>query len=133
MTTHAERSALYAVLQEVLGSRPADTLMEMIPHSEQLATKSDLEVTTTALRSDMQEMRRELKAEMVDLRVELKADMAELRGDLKGDMAELRGDLKGDMAELRADIRSQTRTFVVTQTATVFGVAGLVVAIQQLL
>jgi hypothetical protein len=48
-------------------------------------------------------------------------------------MADLRTDLKGDLAELRADIRSQTRTFVVTQTATVFGVAGLVVAIQQLL
>ena len=115
-------SALYAVLQEVLGSRPADTLMEMIPQSEQLATKSDLEVTTTALRSDMKEMGRELKAEMSDLRVELRTDMADLRTDLKG-----------DLAELRADIRSQTRTFVVTQTATVFGVAGLVVAIQQLL
>ena len=122
MTTHADRSALYAVLQEVLGSRPADTLMEMIPQSEQLATKSDLEVTTTVLRSEMREMRRKLKTEMSDLRVELRTDMAELRGDLKG-----------DMAEIRADLRSQTRTFVVTQTATVFGVAGLVVAIQQLL
>jgi len=122
MTTHADRSALYAVLQEVLGSRPADTLMEMIPQSEQLATKSDLEVTTTVLRSEMREMRRKLKTEMSDLRVELRTDMAELRADLKG-----------DMSEIRADIRSQTRTFVVTQTATVFGVAGLVVAIQQLL
>ena len=122
MITHADRSALYAVLQEVLGSRPADTLMEMIPQSEQLATKSDLEVTTTVLRSEMREMRRKLKTEMSDLRVELRTDMAELRADLKG-----------DMSEIRADIRSQTRTFVVTQTATVFGVAGLVVAIQQLL
>ena len=133
MTTRAERSALYAVLQEVLGSRPVDTLMEMIPQSEQLATKSDLEVTTTVLRSDMREMRRELKVDMVDLRVELRTEMSDLRLELKGDMVELRGDLKAEMAELRADIRSQTRTFVVTQTATVFGVAGLVVAIQQLL
>jgi aspartyl/asparaginyl-tRNA synthetase len=133
MTTHADRSALYAVLQEVLGSRPADTLMAMIPQSEQLATKSDLEVTTTVLRSDMQEMGRELKAEMADLRVESKTEMADLRVELRTDMADLRTDLKGDMAEIRADLRSQTRTFVVTQTATVFGVAGLVVAIQQLL
>ncbi len=60
--------APYAVLQEVLGSRPADTLMEMIPQSEQLATKTDLEATTTALRSEMRDMRRELKAEMSDIR-----------------------------------------------------------------
>ncbi len=133
MTTHAERSALYAVLEEVLGSRPADTLMAMIPQSEHLTTKSDLEVTTTVLRSEMREMRRELKAEMIDLRVDLKTEMSDFRVELSTDMAELRGDLKGDMAEIRADLRSQTRTFVVTQTATVFGVAGLVVAIQQLL
>ncbi len=74
--------------------------MEMIPQSEQPATKSDLEVTNADLRSEMRATRLELKA---------------------------------DIAEIRADLRSQTRTFVVTQTATVFGVAGLVVAIQQLL
>ena len=111
MTPDAERIAPYARLQEMLGSRPADTLVAMIRPRDELATKSYLNVVKEDLRSEMRELSRELRT----------------------DMAELRGDLKGEMTEIRVDLRSQARTFVVTQTATVFGVSGLVVATQQLL
>ena len=67
------------------------------------------------------------KADLADFAT--KADLA----DLKGEFRELRTELKADIRDLNAALRSQVRTFVVTQVATVFGVAGLVVAIQQLL
>jgi hypothetical protein len=62
-----------------------------------------------------------------------KVDLGITKADPRSEMRGMSRDLRADIAEMRADISSQTRTFVVTQTATVFGVAGLVAAISQLL
>ena len=67
MTSHARETELYARLQEVLGSQPAETLMTMLPTTDQYATKADLS-----------DLRIEMKTELT----ELKQDMRELRGEL---------------------------------------------------
>lgn len=67
MTNHARQSELYARLEEVLGRQPAETLMTMLPISDQYATKADLADLATkgdlsGLRQDVRELRSELKS-----------------------------------------------------------------------
>ena len=72
MTSHARETELYARLQEVLGSQPAETLMTMLPTTDQYTTKADL--AELATKADIASVRVELS--------ELKQDMRELRGEL---------------------------------------------------
>lgn len=75
-----ERRDIYTGLEQTLGEKIANTIMELLPNqpADQLVTRTDMHAFGT----------------------ELRGEMAKLRGELKGEMAQLRG----EMAELRADM-----------------------------
>ena len=106
-----DRSLRHA-LDKALDPDNADALLALMPPDwTQLATKTDLAVTTAELRAEMAELRGELKAEMAELRGELKADMANLRGELTADMANLRGEfaeLRGEFGQLRGEVKAES-------------------------
>ena len=52
MSTPAETAALYAALEQAIGSEPATTLMEQLPDQSRLATKDDLTDLGLSLRAD---------------------------------------------------------------------------------
>ncbi len=76
----------------------------------ELATKKDLEQTTTQLRGEMKAMgeglRGEMKAMGEELRGEMKAMGEELRGEMKAMGEELRGEMKAMGEELRGEMKA---------------------------
>lgn len=116
MASDDDRRELFDLLEPSLGSRGAALLMAKLPPVgwADLATKADL----GALRS-------ELLGEMAKL--EGKVDG--IRFELKGEIGELRGELKGDIAEMRGELASQVPKLWAANVATMFGIAGLVLAI----
>ena len=114
-----DRRELFDLLEPRLGSRGAALLMAQLPPVgwAELATKTDL----AALRS---ELMGEIRGEMGDLRGEM--------GGLRGEMGGLRGEmggLRGEIAELRGDVANLVPKLWAANVATMFGVAGLVLAI----
>jgi hypothetical protein len=57
-----------------------------------------------------------------------KSDVAALGAELRGEIAELRG----EMAELRGEVRAQLPRLITANIASMFGVAGLVLAAARL-
>ena len=136
MVSDRSRQELFLALEEQLGPRPAETLMELLPPVgwADVARRADI----TQLRGEIAELRGELRGEIAELRAELRGEMAELRGELRGEMAELRGDLRGEMAELRselkgdiADLKSQMSglfpKLLAAQLGTTFAFGGMLV------
>lgn len=107
MSTPAETASLYAALEQALGREPAETLMEQLPTGVRVATKDDLKALEVALRGDF-----DAQFEKIDARFEKIDDR---------------------LYDFHETLRSYARTFLVVQTATVFGVAGIVLGITQLL
>ncbi len=107
MSTPAKTASLYAALEQALGREPAETLMEQLPTGGRVATKDDLKALEVALRGDF-----DAQFEKIDARFEKIDDR---------------------LYDFHETLRSYARTFLVVQTATVFGVAGIVLGITQLL
>ena len=60
-----------------------------------------------------------------------RGDISELRGEmaeLRGEMAEFRAELRGEMAELRAEVHGLVPKMLVANLASMFGLAGLLIA-----
>ena len=49
--------------------------------------------------------------------------------ELKGEISELRGELKGELSELRGELASQVPKLWAANAASMFGIAGLVLAV----
>jgi hypothetical protein len=81
--------------------------MEQLPTGVRVATKDDLKALEVALRGDF-----DAQFEKIDARFEKIDDR---------------------LYDFHETLRSYARTFLVVQTATVFGVAGIVLGITQLL
>jgi hypothetical protein len=114
MSTPAETASLYAALEQVLGREPAETLMEQLPAGGRVATKDDLDALEVTLRGDF-----DSRFDRIDARFE----KIEARFEKIDDR----------LYDFHETLRSYARTFLVVQTATVFGVAGIVLGITQLL
>ena len=114
MSTPAETASLYAALEQVLGREPAETLMEQLPAGGHVATQKDIRALEVTLRGDLDSSfdRIDARFEKIDARFE-KIDHR--------------------LYDFHETLRSYARTFLVVQTATVFGVAGIVLGITQLL
>jgi uncharacterized protein involved in exopolysaccharide biosynthesis len=97
--TESERRLVFEKLEQSIGERAADLIMNMLPYQahDELATRSDMAATTTMLRSEMSQLRAELRGEMAELR----GEMAELRAELRGEMAELRAEVRQEIAGLQ--------------------------------
>jgi hypothetical protein len=111
MVSDTERRALFDALVAHIGPDQAATLMEMLPPVgwSDVARQADI----TAVRGEM---------------AGLRGEMAELRGE----MAELRAELRGEMAELRGELRATLPRLVTANIASMFAVAGLVLAAARL-
>ena len=114
MSTPAETASLYAALEQVLGREPAETLMEQLPAGGHVATQKDIRALEVTLRGDLDSRfnRIDARFEKIDARFEKIDDR---------------------LYDFHETLRSYARTFLVVQTATVFGVAGIVLGITQLL
>ena len=114
MSTPAEKASLYAALEQVLGREPAETLMEQLPTGGHVATQKDIRALEVTLRGDLDSSfdRIDARFEKIDARFEKIDDR---------------------LYDFHETLRSYARTFLVVQTATVFGVAGIVLGITQLL
>jgi len=114
MSTPAETASLYAALEQVLGREPAETLMEQLPAGDHVATQKDIRALEVTLRGDLDSSfdRIDARFEKIDARFEKIDDR---------------------LYDFHETLRSYARTFLVVQTATVFGVAGIVLGITQLL
>jgi len=114
MSTPAETASLYAALEQVLGREPAETLMEQLPAGGHVATQKDIRALEVTLRGDL--------------------DSSFDRIDARFDKIDARFEKIDDrLYDFHETLRSYARTFLVVQTATVFGVAGIVLGITQLL
>lgn len=114
MSTPAETASLYAALEQVLGREPAETLMEQLPAGGHVATQKDIRALEVTLRGNLDSRfdRIDARFEKIDARFEKIDDR---------------------LYDFHETLRSYARTFLVVQTATVFGVAGIVLGITQLL
>lgn len=114
MSTPAETASLYAALEQVLGREPAETLMEQLPAGGHVATQKDIRALEVTLRGDLDSSfdRIDARFEKIDARFEKIDDR---------------------LYDFHETLRSYARTFLLVQTATVFGVAGIVLGITQLL
>ena len=114
MSTPAETASLYAALEQVLGREPAETLMEQLPAGGHVATQKDIRALEVTLRGGLDSSfdRIDARFEKIDARFEKIDDR---------------------LYDFHETLRSYARTFLVVQTATVFGVAGIVLGITQLL
>ncbi len=129
------------------GPDVAEALMAMLPPvpAGELATRADMERMGSGLRGDMERMESGLRGDMAEVRGDMagvRGDMAGVRGEMaevRGEMAELRAELRGEMAELRAEVRAETTELrgdmrgmlprlYFANVASMFGVAGLVLA-----
>ena len=114
MSTPAETASLYAALEQVLGREPAETLMEQLPAGGDVATQKDIRALKVTLRGDL-----DSRFDRIDARF----DKIDARFEKIDDR----------LYDFHETLRSYARTFLVVQTATVFGVAGIVLGITQLL
>ena len=114
MSTPAETASLYAALEQVLGREPAETLMEQLPAGGHVATQKDIRALEVTLRGNL-----DSRFEKIDARFE--------KIDARFEKIDDR------LYDFHETLRSYARTFLVVQTATVFGVAGIVLGITQLL
>ena len=96
--TDRDRRVLFDRLEAVLGPAEAAVLMELLP---------PVGWSDVARRGDISELR---------------GEMAELRGD--GRVPRLRG----EMAELRAEVHGLVPRMLVANLASMFGLAGLLIA-----
>ncbi|MFB3050494.1 MAG: hypothetical protein ACE1Z0_00750 [Acidimicrobiia bacterium] len=128
MSTPAETASLYAALEQVLGRESAETLMEQLPGGGRVATKEDIGALEVTLRGDF-----DSKFDSIDARFE-KIDARFDRIDAQFDKIDARFEKIDDrLYDFHETLRSYARTFLVVQTATVFGVAGIVLGITRLL
>lgn len=136
-----ERRHLHEQLDEALGGRAADHLLEgmaMLERDQRTTAqavdllRADMELGFANLRHEMAGLSSDLRGEMAGLRSDMLGEMGDLRGDLRGEMAELRGEmiqLRADMFELlhqqgqRAE--SQFRTLLFAMLGTVLTVAAM--------
>ena len=100
-----ERAALYDQLNQTLGPKPAETLMEYLPPKpwDELATKEDMRL-----------MAKEFRAEMTQLRAELRTEFQSEIGGLRGEIGRLRGEMQAGFAEQARAMAQQTRTMMLT-------------------
>ena len=86
--TEHDRRELFNGVEEAIGTKRANHLMELLPTSPSthLVTRDDMNATTTMMRGEM---------------AELRGEMAELRAEMRGEMAELRAEIKNDFASLK--------------------------------
>ncbi|MFV1960621.1 MAG: hypothetical protein ACC658_02190 [Acidimicrobiia bacterium] len=98
--------------------------MERLPDPQGLATKNDLK-----------ELGSELRAEMGGINHRLTGIEGKLEGiDGQFEKIDARFEKIDDrLYDFHESLRSYARTFVIAQTATVFGVSGIVLGITQLL
>lgn len=121
MSTPAETASLYAALEQVLGREPAETLMEQLPAGGHVATQKDIRALEVTLRGDL-----DSRFDRIDARFD--------RIDARFEKIDARFEKIDDrLYDFHETLRSYARTFLVVQTATVFGVAGIVLGITQLL
>ena len=82
---------LYRRLSDQLGPETTELLMSRMPltPTNELATRTDVELVRTELRSEMADLRSELRGEMADLRTDLRTEMAEMKSELKSDLTRL--------------------------------------------
>lgn len=68
-----DRRDLFNRLEDKLGTKPANTFMELLPHqpADELVTRTDIHAFGTGLRGEMAELRGELTTEMAELRTHL--------------------------------------------------------------
>ena len=122
MPNASERALLYARLQEVLGSEPASILMQHLPSTDDLATKSDV----LALREDIEGLSRRVDG------LEQRMDGLEQRMDgLEQRMDRLDGRmerLEDRMDAFHGALRDQTRQFILAMTGTMASFAAVVIA-----
>ncbi len=111
-----DRLALLAKLTEALGEREARVLMQSVPPVDyhQLATKTDLATEAGMLRTEMGMLR----TEMDMLRIEMRAEFTAVRSEIEL----VRADLTHQMT-------MHARTTILTQFASMIGLAATVAAI----
>ena len=128
MSTPAETASLYAALEQVLGREPAETLMEQLPAGGHVATQKDIRAMEVTLRGDLDSRFNGVDAQFdkIDARFE-KIDARFEKIDARFEKIDDR------LYNFHESLRSYARTFLVVQTATVFGVAGIVLGITQFL
>lgn len=121
MSTPAEAASLYAALEQVLGRQSAESLMEQLPGGGRVATKEDIGALEVTLRGDF-----DSKFDSIDARFD--------RIDAQFDSIDARFEkIDERLYDFHETLRSYARTFLVVQTATIFGFVGIVLGITQLL
>lgn len=103
--TERERHDAYEALHAAFGDH-TETVIRLLRPDDELATKTDLAVTTGVLRTEMAATTGVLRTEMADLRTE----MADLRTELKTEMAELRVQFSND---IQTAFAAQARTLMI--------------------
>lgn len=112
MSSLAQRNALYARLQEVLGPEHAVTLMSHMPTETDLATKADFAALGDRL---------DLRFDGIDVRLE----QVEPRFDrLEAHMVRFDDKLDG----FHEALRDQSRTYMLTMTGVMASFAAVIVA-----
>ena len=128
MVTEPERLELHQAMRGLIGTGPANTLMELATPRDwdQVVRTHHLALAVDGLRadvrSDLEVLRAELKRDMYDLRVELKQDFNDLRIEFKQDIAELRAEVKQDIADLRAEVINRLSSDIQTLSRWIIGV-----------
>jgi len=133
MSSLAQRNALYARLEEVLGSEHAGTLMTHMPSETDLATKADLVASTD--RTDTQFAAVDARFEQVNARFE-QIDARFEQIDARFEQIDARFDrLEAHMVRFDAKLdgfhealRDQSRTYMLTMTGVMASFAAVVIA-----
>lgn len=107
---------LYHALRVHLPEEAARLIADRLPHTEELATKSDIHALELSTKSDIRMLERSTKS-----------DIRALELSTKGDIRELRLATEVQIQELRADIRGWMLTFFVPLWIGVYGTLAAVV------
>ncbi len=105
--TNAERHDLHKGLEEFLGEKRANILMEHIPPVgwADLATKRDLDNLEERLRGEFRHEIGELRHEVGTLLTDQRYDMRQLRSELQLQIAGLRSELHHGTTETRSELQ----------------------------
>jgi hypothetical protein len=125
------RHQLHAHLTDVLGTEPADTLMEHLPPVgwADVATKQDLEHASALSRAELHEQTAVLRAELHEQTAVLRAEVHEQTAVLRAEMHTLETGLRAEVhtlgTDLRADLGGQIErlTHVILGFSITYGVA----------